>query len=913
MLHNDDLFQDEPTAFSIDPPLPRKHPFAQCERCPLYARPFVPSSSPDDETMIRLVVVGEAPGFNEAAQGKPFVGVSGQLLDATLERVGIDPKQVFKTNTVLCHPLDNAQPPHDATVACQERLRWELALLPDVPIITAGAAATTTLDNLTGIAALNEPISKRRGNSYPIVLAQSELNYDENNPMGATYVRRKYYPVFHPAFILRQPNSYEVFRADLARIVNPHAFKDWLSIEAIEITEDTYSAWFDSFDLLPDHTLLAVDTETNGLRWFDTPTQPKADLINIVFAYTDKQAFIVPCDLLTSIPQMRADLNALFRRCDVVAHNGMFDWQILYNEGITLPLDHDTMLASYALNELRGYHRLKYLATQFLGVPDYEREILGSAFLDLPSEDRDYSQVPRDALYRYAAIDACVTLALHRDFIPRMIADDVIRAYTNVLIPGAETVVRCERNGIKIDRPYLERLQQFIITELDRLTLDMWNSIDHDMLFIPPPHYKTTQQILPPNTQPNSKNIKAFNPNSVTQVSWLLYEFFGLKHLIPLGYKTKDTSTNIEALLALPSHPFVNALKAHRKAATMLKMYVNKLLSIADCNDRVHVRFNLNGTEVGRLSADDSLHGIPRATDFYGKAIRGSFIADEGNVLIIADYSQAELRVIAANSQEPFFLQAFNATNEERHTIACERYPQLYTDYSQDKRNLLAKLATDLHCQTALFLFPDYAYYELANIERGTFGEGKAKTFRTYAKNFNFGTVYQGGPDGIWSMTGGALPLALVRQLQAQHKARTPMLTQYCKDQFRLAKTQGYVQTRFGRKRRFPLLTQENINEVRKAAVHMPTASEASDLTLLSGYELGVKRALLLCHMVHDSLIFECKREQAQSIAPVIEAVMIATGTKYIPEVRWEVDIEIATRWYMDRPILEDHDHVNST
>lgn len=914
-MHNDDLFFDD-APIKLEPTKPRKHYLAACESCPLYDRPFVPTCDPADNGIIPVIaVVGEAPGYEEAKQGVPFVGPSGQLLHATLERVGVTREKVFKTNAVLCQPYQNEQPTQNALRACQERLRADLAALPDIPIVSAGAVATEALDALASYAT-HDGIMRRRGNSYPIEFSfQIEPYRDDYD-----YWQRTYHAIFHPAYVLRNADSFETFRADLDRIINAGQNTiNWLDTKYMVVTEANYADLFDQWAALENNkALLAIDTETNGLQWWNTPSQVGADLINIVFAFDEKEAFIIPVQLLQDFDIVQFSLQYLFNRCTVITHNGMFDAQILKQVGIELTLAHDTMLASFALNELKGYHRLKYLATQLLNAPDYERAILGDSFIDLPPEERDYSTLPLDKLYHYAAIDVCVTLALHKELQPRLLVDNVQGAY-EVLMKGAETVIAVERNGIKIDREYLLKLQDYITEDLTHRTIDMWDCIldrvnyqidqgNNPTIVIDPPYYKERKYLIAPNAMPATKGknraiYKNFNPASVSQMQWALYELLKLKHQIPLGFGTKPTSTNVEALNALPDHAFVRALKAHRTASTMQKMYVNKLLDIADTSDRVHVRFNLNGTEVGRLSADDSLHGIPRPEDFYGKAIRGSFIADESNVLVVADYGQAELRVIAANSKEPFFLDAFNAPMIHNHSVAHMRYPDLYDNGSDIQRKLLAKLVGDLHCQTAAFLFTEYEREEIENILRGVFGEGLAKKLRTFAKNFNFGTVYQGGAEGIWSMTHGALPLPLVKELQEKHKARTPILQQYCKDQFRFAKKYGYVQTRFGRKRRFPLLTADNIQDVRKASVHMPTASEASDLTLLSAHSL-VKDGVQVGHMVHDSIIAECKANEATDVSQLMQSTMIKMGELWFPEVKWEADIEVNKRWYQNRPEL---------
>lgn len=861
----------------------RKHPEAVCEACPLYDRPYVPTYVPEQPV---IALIGEAPGVQEARQEVPFTGPSGSLLEKMLEHYGVDYEQAFRTNAVACQPYANAIPSSKAIACCSRRLATELLRLPkELPIVTLGATATQAVDALAGRAVTDEGILRRRGTFYSL---------------GK---HRQYLATIHPAYALRNPTQSRVLLDDLRKATYKPADRDWLQTR---YTVATSANWYEVQKYLrrtPANALVSYDTETTGLQWWATPAKPADKLLCVVLATELDHAVIIPAKTLEDAAK-RNFLQYWLDDKHLIAHNAKFDELVSITAlGFPVRISEDTMLASFALNEIKGFNGLKYLAAARLNVPDYEEELVNRHFVGVPKAQRNYGMIPKDDLYLYAAIDGCATLALWPILLEEMKIDGVTGAY-DVMMQGHRVTTAAGLRGFKIDRNYLLGLSEVLDQRKYHLTQQMWSLIEGDVLI---DTYSTPKRLTAPFTG-ETKDSKPFNPGSDTQMKYLLYKHFKLEHTKQLGYKTKPDSTNEEALRALPPSVFVKALLEYRTVTKLLSTYVEKLLDLADVNDRVHINFNLNGTETGRLSADDSLHGIPRPEDFYGMAIRGCFIADEGKVLVLGDYSQAELRVIAAESGERFFLDAFNMQYEERMQAAKERYPERFTAGTPEQQKALAKLATDVHSKAAAVLFPDYEDAELAYIfEHSNIAAGVAKRDRTFGKNFNFGTVYQGGPSGIWAMTGGAMKLEVIRQLQKVYRNNTPTLTQYCIDQFRRAKSEGFVRTRTGRKRRFTLLTYDNLDEAKKASVNMPVQGAASDLTLLSAAKLDMQ-AIPVVHIIHDMIISEVEIARAQEAAAVMRHVMLHTAADFFPEVEWEADIEISPRWYEARPDLKQYD-----
>ncbi len=174
------------------------------------------------------------------------------------------------------------------------------------------------------------------------------------------------------------------------------------------------------------------------------------------------------------------------------------------------------------------------------------------------------------------------------------------------------------------------------------------------------------------------------------------------------------------------------------------------------------------------------------------------------------------------------------------------------------------------------------------------YGDDFTDAQRVLTKMFNFSYIY-GGSEYSFAEDAG-LPIDIARRFVADYNAIMPVLREYRVKQLALARKKGFVTSFFGRKRRFPLITQQNLSDVRKAAVHAPVAGTASDLTqlsLISALHQGHKVVLT----VHDSVSEIAREEEAEYMAGRLRQIMIDTANHYFPEVPWEVDVDISNRW----------------
>lgn len=829
-----------------------KHIGANCSQCPLFDAPYV---GPWNIENGEILFVGEAPGVQEILEGIPFVGQSGALLDKVIERTNHDPLRIAKTNACLCRPHRTADgsitPPLEALECCSGALSAVLSSFQGSTIVTLGAVAMQALDRFSdddhsgGILA-------RRGVWHTAAI-------DVPTPFGfaddvAIKVLR-YLPTLHPAFVLRSPGYIQKLIDDVEKAYQGPDKKHKFLETPYHVIED-----FEALKLmivgLKQAPLVSFDIETEYLQWYDTASKRGANVLCLVFAGDTGLAYIVP-DTTLSQPRVIEFLQMLFNDKPVLAHNGKFDVTVCKAKlGLDIQLIDDTLLLHYTNQETKGGHGLKEIAQETFQIEDYEETILAPIFKEhkMNRDNRNYGVIPRETLYKYAAIDAVVTLALYPILKERVEIDDQFEwPYRNVLVRASNALGQVELNGIPIDRLYLEKVHKLVKQDVEKLEAKLRN-------------YGYNQQL---------------NPNSPNQIAKVLYDTLKLQlHRQPM--KATSTNTGDECITILlekyPTNEFVLTLKEFRRVEKIRSTYVSKLLEIADTNDRVHVNFLIHGTEVGRLSAGDSLHGIPNPEDEdvpelkrYGAMIRGAFIAPKGYQLVMADYSQAEFRCFADETREPFLLKAYNDgldVHDETVKIMCK---PMGLDYET--------LSTPEH-------------------------SSQKKNIRRLAKNVNFGGLaYGGGPSAISALTGIAQPI--VKQVMDYYYDKLSTARQWQKNQFRFAKRNGHVRNRFGFIRRFILQTSQNIDEIRKGCVHSMIACDASYLTMLSTAEM-IERGIPVVHTVHDSIIALVPDELVCNTEKHMQSIMEQTGSKWFPSIPWQVDVETSWSWYEKRPNLEE-------
>ena len=760
-----------------------KLPGANCGDCPLQRYPCVPghgSSSPV------LIMLGEAPGEQEVAEGRPFVGPSGQLLRETLRAVGYDPNDMYYTNVVACRPPNNATPDFLAIEACRPRLVQELEQY-DAPIVALGrtAMATTNVE----------------GEDQGIWI---------DNDWG--YVMH----TWHPAYVLRKVDEVHTFFRDLtATKLDPVQVTTVASNPKVIHVQDIDTLKHE-LSRIPHGAWVSTDIETDQVNWYPSNGYIGDPILMMQMAWNPEEGIVLDDVMLYDTPGVVDVLRGALADKRIVGHNFKFDSVFLASHlGLRLDATFDTYLAHYLINE-NLKHGLKEIVKSELGIHDYEKDLIARY---LSTRNDQYSKIPFEKLAQYGVLDATCVLQLQPRFEATLMAENMMEWPMNkIIMPASRVLTSVELRGIMVDEDAIQKANVIFLADMEQKANEL-------------------RQLC------GSLGLNVDSPAQLAEVIYDHYVFPEQTH-----WKIKPRSTSHDAIDKFRGHPFIDKLLEYRKVAKMQRAYVNNLIGFMGSDDRVHADFRIPGTEVGRLSvADPALQTAPRPSEYYGAVIRSLFIPRPGYVYVIADYSQAELRVYAFTTQDPFLIRV----------------------YKDDR---------DLHTEVAIAMF----------------GANWTKEQRMQTKMFNFSYIY-GGNERSFAEDAG-LDIAIARAFVKKYDETMPVAKKWKGSQFKLMQDTGEVSSVFGRKRRFPLITKDNYKDAAKAAVHMPVASTASDLTLMSGIQLE-DEGFNVVLMIHDSVICEVPIGDAQRIADRMVEVMRSNGEKYLPSVPWKVDVEIRNRW----------------
>jgi DNA polymerase-1 len=564
--------------------------------------------------------------------------------------------------------------------------------------------------------------------------------------------------------------------------------------------------------------VVAVDTETSALD------SMRAELVGISLALGPNDACYIPLghggtDMFAEKPvqiDRHAALAALkpLLESDAVLKVGQnikYDITILARAGAAVggiavaPID-DTMVMSFCLDAGRSEtgiagHGMDELATRHL-------DHATMTFKDLCGTGKKaitFAEVPLADATRYAAEDADVTWRLHRLFQPRLADEGGTRIYQRVDRPLVPVIAMMERNGIRVDRERLAGLSTEFATQIAAL-----ETVIHEKCGGP------------------------FTIGSPKQLGEVLFEKLGYKG--GKKGKTGQYSTDQSVLegLAAQGAEVPRLVLEWRQLSKLKSTYTDALqAAINPETGRVHTSYSLVGAQTGRLSSNDpNLQNIPIRTEI-GRQIRDAFVAEPGNVLLAADYSQIELRLAAHMADVPALKEAFAA-------------------------------GEDIHARTAMEMF--------GTVDRDT--RGRAKTI-------NFAILYGISRWGLGGRLG--VPAEEAQAMIDRYFERFPGIQRYIHDTLEQVRERGYSETLFGRKTWFPRINSKNQAERQgseRAAINAPIQGTCADIIkramvrmmpALNAARLGHVKMLL---QVHDELVFELPAGDVDAAKPVIERVM---------------------------------------
>jgi DNA polymerase-1 len=502
-----------------------------------------------------------------------------------------------------------------------------------------------------------------------------------------------------------------------------------------------------------------------------------------------------------------------------LGHNLKYDRNVLGNYGIDLAgIRHDSMLQSYVLDSTASRHDMDTLALKLL---DY-RTIHYEDVAGKGAKQVCFDQVPVETAAGYAAEDADITLQLHNKQWPALLAQDGLKQlYEQMEIPLITILSNMERTGVLIDA-------NMLASQGTELSLRM-AEIDAEA------------QRLAGET---------FNISSPRQIQTILYEKMGLPVLEKTPTGQPSTAESVLQELAA-EHPLPRLILEYRSMSKLKSTYTDRLpLQINKGTGRVHTSYHQAVASTGRLSSSDpNLQNIPIRTA-EGRKIRQAFIAPPDWVLVAADYSQIELRIMAHLSGDQALLAAF-------------------------KRN------EDIHKATAAEIF-------------GLDSDSVSTEQRRAAKAINFGLIYGMSAFGLARQLG--IDRDKARVWVERYFERYPAVKEYMDRTRAQAKQDGYVETVFRRRLYLPEINSRNAARrqyAERTAINAPMQGTAADL--IKRAMIDIDRQLLsgsdnirMIMQVHDELVFEIKEDQADSLVPEIRKIMSS-----VPELDVPVLVEI--------------------
>ena len=572
--------------------------------------------------------------------------------------------------------------------------------------------------------------------------------------------------------------------------------------------------------------LICVDTETTSLD----PMQAK--IVGMSFSLEPGVAAYLPLAHHYAGAPDQLNLDAVLARLKPlledpakakVGQNLKYDWHVFMNHGIGLKgMAHDTLLQSYVL-EAHERHDMDTLAARHLGESTIKyEEICGKGAGQI-----GFDQVAVDQATAYAAEDADITLRLHRALQPRVTAEPGLkRIYEAIEMPLLPILCRMERTGVKLDADLLR-------AHSDTLAREM----------------------LEIEAKTHAAAGQPFNLNSPKQLGEILFNQIGLKpkKKTPGG----APSTNEDALQELAlDHPLPKLILDYRGLAKLKSTYTDKLPAMVNpATGRVHTTYSQAVAVTGRLSSNDpNLQNIPVRTP-EGRKIREAFIAEPGHVIVSADYSQIELRIMAHLSDDTSLLKAFRED-------------------------------ADIHAATA-------AEVQGVPLDQVT------PDMRRMAKAVNFGLIYGMSAFGL------AAQLNVERNVaQAyidRYFARYPGVAEYMARTREAAKTDGYVETLFGRRLYLPEIQRGGPRRqaAERAAINAPMQGTAADLIKLAMIavqdwldEDGLKSKLIM--QVHDELVLEVPEDELEKIRIGLPEKMCGVAELKVP---LKADVGVGPNW----------------
>lgn len=572
---------------------------------------------------------------------------------------------------------------------------------------------------------------------------------------------------------------------------------------------------------------VSLDLETTS------PEPMRAEIVGVSLSPAPHEACYIPVahrSIVDPRQQLRLDsvirkLKPIFEDDKVrkIGQNLKYDYIVLERYGVRLRgIVCDSMIAAHLVDSSRTSYSLDELSKLYLGHKTITyKDLTGSGRSRIGFED-----VELEKATVYACEDADVALLLCRKLFPLLGEMDLIGVFTEFYLRLIEVLARVEMNGVKVASSRLRELSKGFHAGLERLANDIYSEVGFE-----------------------------FNLNSPIQLRGVLFDRLGLprKKLT----RTGEPSTDVDVLTDLSGlHPVPQKILEFRGLSKLKSTYVDALPRLINPDTgRIHTSFNQVGTSTGRVSSSDpNLQNIPIRSE-EGRRIREAFVPENGFVILSADYSQIELRLLAHFSGDEGLRAAFIA-------------------------------GSDIHNRTASRIF-------------GVPEDMVTPEMRRLSKNINFGIIYGISAFGLSKQLGTSVSVA--RDYMNEYFRRYSRVKEYMDHSVRLAQERGYAETILGRRRPIPELgstdrTVRGIGE--RTAINTPIQGSAADILEIAMVKIhdqigsGYKSKMIL--QVHDELLFEVHKDELDTISRIVKDEMEGALTLEVP---LKVDIGFGDSW----------------
>ena len=825
-------------------PDPRKSCLDKCSRkLEIIDSPKLSGVGP---SRVKIMFVGEAPGQTEDEEGVPFIGTSGQVLSDVLNELGFDRDKAYITNAVKCATTDQNQKPQKKEITCcRPFLAEEIARVNPNVICCLGGVAMEAVLKRSGITKL------------------------KNNVFKSKEFKTKVVPVFHPAYILRNPSAYTDFYKGIELAIAESKKKGPVTQGDIKTKhmDAAKPAQIDKvLTALEGVDAFVYDLETTSLDY------RVAKILCIALSWQIGLGVTIQWDSFSDEQMDRLKKIFLSKKLKI-GHNLKYDIHVIRANGVKVRGPYfDTLPAMALVDENVRDKGLEALTLRYTNIgeywqplDEYKKQYCKENKLKL--EDFNYGMIPYEILVEYAQYDADVTYRLYKLFTKEMKRQNLYEFFLKYTIPFFRIILKMEYKGIAVDReqlmglaneykqqvedtrkeifdnPTVKKYNKIKTKRASKVLIDKWE--DSKVL---KGRYDKSEAYVAARIKPIDTT---FNPGSTLQLREVLYDILRL----PVAKKTDkgSPSTDEETLNFLARDHDVDLCKQilnHRKVTKFLATYIESTYEKSAIDGRIHPSYLQHRAVTGRLSsANPNFQNIPRdAKDF-----KACFLADPGMTIVKADLAQAEFR--------------------------C------WAHYSADE-DMISDIESgmDIHRKTASEVF-------------GITEDEVTKDQRTAAKNCVFGLMYGRGTRAISMQYGISEDAATeVRNLFFD---KYPSAALWLDKQVHQAREFGYVKTWMGRIRRLPEINSDDHmvkSEAERQAKNSPIQGLASDMNnhfMVTNMRTAHKEGIKCFPMatVHDANFIQVVDAQVEQLAHMMMRVVDIAFPKFLCKMALDFEI----------------------